>query len=953
MKNAKQLLFAATILSCLTVAATAFASPTGFSLVVDSFKHEVNSFLNAGPDPGPFSSSDDLISNFSSFHFLSPIAPSAGDPSKFDASLLNSLRVEICQVGQSGCTLVKTFTSAGALSEQLRIETTPTDGSYYIANWDTQKVRLNNQTYRITVSISCLVLGSVDLTPAIYTRFGRTWPIKFLIEKDSNLRFIQLRSLGRSASQVASVLKNEFGLSAEQIRDLLLSGCDPYTADQADIAIKGVFQDVIMPDTTKVADETTRNALLSFDPSTCQMIFISGSTLLGNLKTGDVLVSEPGPAAPYGYLRKVNSVRKQRGFVTVETSQASLTEAFYKGTLDAAGELLPDDLVSSEAMMPGVTFQKAASSDSKFTAPQATGGYNFETTFDVTIDGNTGDGDFNGTGNVHITGRVLFNAGYDLGVGAEFCAHLPPVCVDRVEGHVGIQQYSEVHVDGRLDATLHKEYVVARHFFQPFVFFVGPIPVIIVPVVNLVVGVDGEAHFTFTFDASLASDFSVGAKWLDDGQGWRPDSHFTAFPVDPSAHANVTADMRITAYGRGNAKLLLYGVAGPGIGADLGGGAHFKIPVQTPGDPVWSVFAHLAGDVFFQVDIIDVIRLSDFNAHVLFQEQDIIKAPNFPPQFSEVSTNIILARVNTPTYIGPSGGLDHGFYKVIDPESEGAPTLTAKVGDVQLAGFPNVTFTEPGNKTVTITATDVHGATSSIDLKVFVFVPPTSLELWPSATTIPAGVQFFATITAHDDADTPIPCSSLTLNLQVTAPDVASRHGGAGNCVALVRFNQQGNRTLTVTATDAYGTPTTKSVTVNVTAPPANPYPEIAEGDLITFSVMSRQGPLSNVCPDPTYLCEAPSDVYFFNGMAGSGDYHIPLFMSLSTTDPTDSVSWRCETGTAPAAVTYDSTFDLQTCSPGPSLTERVKVYAIVTDVNGQSIRSESRVYRFLPGGPH
>lgn len=953
MKNAKQLLLAATLLSCLTVAATAFASPTSFSLAVDSLKHEVNSFLDARPDPGTVSSPDALTVNVSSFHFLTPIAPSSGDPSKFDPSLLNSLKVEICQVVLSGCTLVKTFNSTGALSEQLRIESTPTDGSYYIANWDTQKVRLNNQTYRISVSMSCLVLGSVDLTPAIYTRFGRTWPIKFLIEKDPSLRFTQLRSLDRSASQIASVLKNEFGLSAEQIHDLLLSGCDPYTADQVDIAIKGVFQDVIMPDTTKVADEATRNALLSFDPLTGQMIFMSGPAVIGNLKTGDVLVSEPGPAAPYGYLRKVNSVRKQRGLVTVETSQASLTETFYQGTLDAAGDLLPDDLVSSEAMMPGVTFQKASSPDTKFTAQNATGGYNFQTTFDVTIDGNTGDGDFNGSGNIHITGSILFNAGYDLGVGAEFCADLPPVCVDRVEGHVGIQQHSDVHVDGHLDATLHKQYVVARHFFKPFVFFVGPIPVIIVPVVNLVVGVDGEAHVTFTFDASLDSDFSVGAKWLDDGQGWRPDSHFTAFPVDASAHANVTADMRIVAYGRGNAKLLLYGVAGPGIGADLGGGAHFKIPVQNPGDPVWSVFAHLAGDVFFQVDIIDVIKLSDFNAHVLFEEEDIIKAPNFPPQFINVNNNTILARLNTPTYIGPRGGLQPGSYEVIDPESEGAPTLTAKVGAVQLQGFPNVTFTEPGPKTVTITATDIHGATSSIDLNVFVFVPPNSLELWPSATTIPAGVQFFATITAHDDADTPVPCSALTLNIQVTAPDVATRHGGAGNCVVLVRFNQQGVRTLTVTGTDIYGTPATKSISVNVTAPPANPYPEIAEGDLITFSVMSRQGPLSIVCPDPSYLCETPSDVYFFNGRAGSGDYHMPLFMSLSTTDPTDSVSWRCETGAAQAAVTYDPAFDLQTCSPGPSLTERIKVYAIVTDVNGQSIRSESRIYRFLPAGPN
>src|SRR5690348_15870627 len=99
MKNAKQLLFATTLLSCLTVAATAFASPTRFSLVVESFKHEVNSFLDERPDSGTVSSPDTLISNVSSFHFLTPIAPSSGHPSKFVASLLNSPKVEICQVG--------------------------------------------------------------------------------------------------------------------------------------------------------------------------------------------------------------------------------------------------------------------------------------------------------------------------------------------------------------------------------------------------------------------------------------------------------------------------------------------------------------------------------------------------------------------------------------------------------------------------------------------------------------------------------------------------------------------------------------------------------------------------------------------------------------------------------------------------------------------------------------
>ena len=928
------------------------ASPSTGGQIAEKIKSGLNSIFVSNAAAEPVAYGTDSVINISSFHWLDPIAPSSGDPSKFDPLLLNGLEVDVCQVNGVDCTLFKTFTVQGTTSEQLRIVSNGST-SYYIANWDTSKVKLNDKTYRISVSIGCLVLGSIDLTPDVYTRFGRTWPIKFMIEKDPTVRVRQMRFLGKSASQIVSVLKTEFGLAAVQITPLLLNDCEPFTQDQIDVAINGVFQDVVIPPTTKIADDPTRSALMSYDSSTGEMIFATGTPILSSLSMNDIFVSEPAPAAPNGFLRKVTSVRKNKQQYIVETVQAAITDAISQGTLQATGDLLPGDLASATPLMPGVTLQKADKPNGFAPAGitgGTTGGYNFSADIDVTFDQTIVGGDYSGSGYVHVTGKVLFNAGYDIGVGAELCAHIPPVCVDRVEGHFGLDQFSELHVDSHFDGHMHKEYVLARHLFNPITFFIGPVPVVIVPVIDLVAGVDGTAHVDLNFSASMTTKASLGAKWLDDGHGWRDAS--SLFSVDPSASVNkIDAEVDLKAFGTGNAKALLYGVAGPSVGLQVTGGGYFHIP----GNPVWRIYYDIAADVSFEVSVIDVITLSRFTDDRELDDQTIIHSDNMAPVFSNVNSDTIPVRLNSPTYLGPSGGLQHGFYTVIDPEGEGAPTLTATVDDVPVPGFfNNSTFAEAGRKTVKITATDIHGAVSDpIYLNVLVFVPPNTIELWPSANTIPAGVQFFATITVHDDTDKPVPCSGLSLNLQVTAPDVVTRLGGAGNCVALVRFNQQGVRTLTVTGTDASGGTATTPVSVNVTAPPSTPYPEIAEGDLITFSVMSRTGPLSNICPDPAYLCEAPSDVYFFNGMAGSGDYHIPLFMSLITTDPTDTVSWRCATGTSQTAVTYDSMFDLQTCSPSPSLTDRVMVYAIVTDVNGQSIRSESRIYRYLPQGPN
>src|SRR5262245_128 len=109
MKNNKQFIIAIAILACLTAYAVITSRSARAQFVEGS------------------QSEDTSTSNVSSFHFLEPIAPRSGDPTKFDPTYLKYLSVNICEISAAGCTTVKTFTAQGSNSEQLRIETSGKD----------------------------------------------------------------------------------------------------------------------------------------------------------------------------------------------------------------------------------------------------------------------------------------------------------------------------------------------------------------------------------------------------------------------------------------------------------------------------------------------------------------------------------------------------------------------------------------------------------------------------------------------------------------------------------------------------------------------------------------------------------------------------------------------------------------------------------------------------------
>lgn len=101
--------------------------------------------------------------------------------------------------------------------------------------------------------------------------------------------------------------------------------------------LKSAGETVIRPE-AKMVGEDVNQLLTGMSPDGSEMYFDDGAAL-ASVNTSDVLMSGPTTAAPLGYLRRVMGVRRStspftRSTVTVETSEADLSDVLEKGSID-------------------------------------------------------------------------------------------------------------------------------------------------------------------------------------------------------------------------------------------------------------------------------------------------------------------------------------------------------------------------------------------------------------------------------------------------------------------------------------------------------------------------------------------------------------------------------------------------------------------------------------------
>ncbi|MFB9990932.1 hypothetical protein ACFFLM_02905 [Deinococcus oregonensis] len=579
----------------------------------------------------------------------------------------------------------------------------------------------------------------------------------------------------------------------------------------------------IIPDTTKVADATTRAALTAYDSASGVLTFAQSTPALSSLNPGDVLVSEPSSAAPDGYLRKVTAIRQEGSQIFLDTTQANLTDAITDGDLTAEFQLTGDDLLSTENLAAGVTLTATPASGLKAQAGVGET-YGFNLNFNHTFLPVQGP---NATGTLKIDGGLAFNIGYGVNVGIKPCLELPPICLKSFQASVGFSQNSHLNITGDFHGVMGDAVRVGTQYFKPKVFFIGPVPVVLVPKVELYLTAGGEVTAHVDFAASESINAQVGARWTK-GSGWKD---ISGFGINGSLNPpKFSGSLKPRVGLQSVASFKLYDVAGPE--ATLEGGVN--LDVASPRNPNWIVSGFMKGTLGFRVKLPILGTLASYSTTVFDISKELGRSANTPPVLT-LTNQPHSFEVGTPqnfralcTASGPTFG-NGEFYSAADAE-DGCPQITVTSNrDGPLA--PDYTFQSLGDRTITVIARDSAGATAQLSFVLSTTNPPPSLRV--VSTGNPRQGEDYLMSAAVADSNEPAGsnlCGFTTW--AVDAPDTLSATGG---CDIKVKFGATGARQVRVSVHDSFGAVTSQTVTLTVLPPPVNPYPAIKTSGVYTL----------------------------------------------------------------------------------------------------------------------
>ncbi len=455
--------------------------------------------------------------------------------------------------------------------------------------------------------------------------------------------------------------------------------------------------EVVVAPATRVLTPETRAALERVDEEG-RLYFAAGSPQVAGFEAGQVLVSEPAPAIPYGLLRKVREVRREGDRVVVETEPAKIQDAVYQGELTVSRPLRPEEVRGAVALQSGVSAQG----------------------FTLRLDSDLGSG-----GRVRVTGEVSLEPILDFHLGLHVDEWFGPIPVNidlNVRTRVGIDQQARLNIVGSLAHTFRHEVPIARYNFTPLTFFLGPVPVVLTPQLTVYLGTDGNLSARFTFEARQEMRLVVGFQYNSD-TGFRDLSERTLrlTHTGPSFEGS----LEVRAFVGVRFEVLLYGLVGPFGALEAGPELTANLAGMGPSRLLWDLNACLWLKIGLRsIDLLGIHYDRDLARACL----DIAQHGNNPP-----SAVIQAPLASTLVYQGVPTAL-RGL--LTDPDPGHRERLVCRWSSSNPADFPggslsgcelNHTFASTGRRTLTLATTDLAGASASARVEINVQARPAML----------------------------------------------------------------------------------------------------------------------------------------------------------------------------------------------------------------------------------
>jgi formylglycine-generating enzyme required for sulfatase activity len=361
---------------------------------------------------------------------------------------------------------------------------------------------------------------------------------------------------------------------------------------------------IILPSTNALPPETMQ-LLTSVSPDGVTYTFAGMTPALDAVAPGEIMVAAPSKAAPDGFLRRVTAINTSGGQVVVQTQAATLEDAIQQGEVYVSQQLSPTNTQALQIAL-GVTLMPAA-----VAAPDISFFVKIE---DVVV--------YDDDGNPATTNdQVVANGSIDFAPTVDFRLLIRDWEIEELYFAANTQETAELEFETKLQKSLiQKEFPLGDPIqLGQIVVMVGPVPVVLIPVLTFQVGIDGSVHVGIVTRVEQVLTATAGARYADGA--WGPVSalsnQFTFTP--PTLHAGLD----FKGYANSRLQLLVYGVAGPYASV----GPYLKLEADTSKTPWWELYGGLEVPVGVRVDLLGYKKIADYEVLAIGTKQLISQAP--------------------------------------------------------------------------------------------------------------------------------------------------------------------------------------------------------------------------------------------------------------------------------------------------------------------------------------
>jgi len=316
------------------------------------------------------------------------------------------------------------------------------------------------------------------------------------------------------------------------------------------------------------------------------LYFSQTNSELSAIHPGNILALPPTGQLPSGFLGRVVDVSSLAGQLFISTTPASLSEALTKATIAVDRPLNASDVTSSLATAPGTSFPNRSVSTSDSVEDGLSVRLNDLVVYDR-------DGNPNTTAD-----QLILDGAITANPQLHFDFDIDDFHLKKLSFYLEVTESVAITIKSRLEASLFDAEKEFAHFqFGRIIIWVGWVPVVIVPEVDLVARAKGTASVGVEVGVNQFAIFTAGLGFSDGS--WSPISDFqSSFSFNGPSF---TAGANIKGLVGPRFKLLLYGVIGPRT--DINGFGEIDIDLFRT--PIWQIFGGLEGNAGIHLQIFD------------------------------------------------------------------------------------------------------------------------------------------------------------------------------------------------------------------------------------------------------------------------------------------------------------------------------------------------------------